>query len=305
MKIAIISDIHGNLPAFQTVLQNLDEWQPDHVMVAGDVVNRGPTPVECLEIVQEMVETADWRLVRGNHEDYVLNHTRPDAPRTGPEFEFLRSSYWTYQALNGHIPYLEAMPFQQEIVGPDGQIVRAVHASMQANNIGVYHSTTDEELREMVIPPPAVLAVGHTHRPLIRMIDETLVVNAGAVGLPFDGDRRASYAQLTWDEDRGGWRAEKIRLEYDYLTAEKDYFDTNYMEDAGPLAEINVDRISQRTGPFTPLGNLRSGRSSGRNYHGRIGAKIYERDRVTLRESNTLRLLINAPEIQLVKLLSW
>ncbi len=248
MKIAIISDIHGNLPAFQTVLQDLDDWQPDHVMVAGDVVNRGPTPVECLEIVQEQVETADWRLVRGNHEDYVLNHTRPDAPRSGPEFEFLRSSYWTYQVLNGHIPYLEAMPFQQEIVGPDGRIVRAVHASMKANNIGVYKWTTDDELRELIMPPPAVLAVGHTHRPLIRMVDETLVINAGSVGLPFDGDRRASYARLTWNDDEERWQAENVRLDYDYETAEKDYFDTNYMEDAGPLAELMITEFRNAEG---------------------------------------------------------
>ena len=97
MKIAIISDIHGNLPAFQTVLEDLDSWQPDQVIVAGDVVNRGPRPVPCLEIVQERVETEGWQLVRGNHEDYVLNHTSPDAPRRGPVFEFLRSSYWTFQ----------------------------------------------------------------------------------------------------------------------------------------------------------------------------------------------------------------
>jgi predicted phosphodiesterase len=201
-----------------------------------------------LEIVQERVEMADWRLVRGNHEDYVLNHTRPDAPRSGPEFEFLRSSYWTYQALNGHIPYLEAMPFQREIVGPDGRIVRAVHASMQANNIGVYQWTTDEELREMVAPAPAVLTVGHTHRPLSRVIDDTLVVNVGSVGLPFDGDRRASYARLTWDDDGRCWQADNIRLDYDWVTAEKDYFTTNYMEDAGPLADLMLREFLRAEG---------------------------------------------------------
>jgi predicted phosphodiesterase len=186
--------------------------------------------------------------VRGNHEDYVLNHTLPEAPSSGPEFEFLRSSYWTFQALNGHIPYLEAMPFQAEIEGPDGRIVRAVHASMLANNIGVYEWTTEEELRELVVPPPALLAVGHTHRPLIREVDDTIVVNAGSVGLPFDGDRRASYARLTWEGETKRWQPQIVRLDYDWETAEKDYFDTNYMKEAGPLTELMLREFRRAEG---------------------------------------------------------
>lgn len=245
MKIAIISDIHGHLVAFNTILEDLDNWGPDKVVVAGDTVNRGPRPVPCLEIVQERVETEGWQIVRGNHEDYVLEHTRPDAPRSGPKFEFLQSSYWTYQQLNGHIPSLEAMPFQREIVGPDGRIVRAVHASMAANNVGIFPKTTDEALRELIQPAPAVLAVGHTHCALIRDIDDTLVINAGSVGLPFDGDRRVGYARLEWDDERQGWTAEIVRLDYDYARAEKEYFDANYMAGAGPIAYIMLSEFQQ------------------------------------------------------------
>lgn len=248
MKIAIISDIHGNLPAFQTVLPDLDDWQPDHVLVAGDIVNRGPTPVPCLEIVQERVETDGWRLVRGNHEDYVLRHIRPDVPRSGPEYEFLRASRWTYNQLNGHMAYLEAMPFQQTITGPDGREVRAVHASMLANNIGIYTGTSEDELREMVAPAPAVLAVGHTHQPLIRRIDETLVINAGSIGMPFDGDRRASYARLEWDSATNDWQAQIIRLHFDYAAAEKDYYQTDYLEGSGPLAHLMLVEFQQARG---------------------------------------------------------
>lgn len=248
MKIAIISDIHGSLPAFQTVLQDLNRWKPDHVIVAGDIVNRGPTPVPCLELVQERVEKEGWQLVRGNHEDYILQHTRPDTPRSGPVSEYLQSSYWTYQQLNGHIPYLESMPFQQQLFGPDGREVRAVHASMLANNIGIYTSATDDELREMAAPPPAVLAVGHTHQPLIRRIDDTLVINAGSVGLPFDGDRRASYARLEWDRDNKEWQAQIIRLVFDFAAAEKDYYRTNYLEEAGPLTHLMLTEFRHARG---------------------------------------------------------
>jgi predicted phosphodiesterase len=248
MKIAVISDIHGNLPAFQTVLQDLDAWRPDHVLVAGDVVNRGPTPVPCLEIVQERVEKQGWRLVRGNHEDYVLRHSLPEAPRSGPAFEFFRSSYWTFAQLNGHIPYLESMPFQQHLWGPDGREIRTVHASMLANNIGIYTSATDDELREMVAPPPAVLVVGHTHSPLIRSIDNTLVVNIGSVGLPFDGDRRAGYGRLQWNPEIESWDAQIVRLPFDYAAAEKAYHQDNYLEEAGPLTRLMLAEFRHARG---------------------------------------------------------
>jgi predicted phosphodiesterase len=240
MKIAIISDIHGNFPALQTVIEDIDAWRPDRVLVAGDVINRGPSPVPCLELVQERVERDGWQLVRGNHEDYVLVHTEPDAPRSGPMFEYLRSSFWTFEQLNGHVSYLEKLPFQTSLVGPDGREVRAVHASMRGNRDGIYYKTEMEEVRRQIEPAPAVFCTGHTHFPLVREVDETLVVNAGSVGIPFDGDRRAAYARLTWQEGglRPGWQAEIVRLAYDYAEAEKDYEVNGYLEGAGPLANL-------------------------------------------------------------------
>ena len=98
MKIAILADIHSNLPALQAVVSHIEQWKPDEVMVAGDIVNRGPRPLECLEVIREKQRTDGWLVVRGNHEDYVIGHTLPDAPRRGPAFEIYRAAYWTYEA---------------------------------------------------------------------------------------------------------------------------------------------------------------------------------------------------------------
>jgi len=62
------------------------------------------------------------------------------------------------------------------------------------------------------------------------MVDATLVVNAGSVGLPFDGDTRASYAQLTW---QSGWQAAVARVEYDRDQTKRDYLETGFMRDSG------------------------------------------------------------------------
>ena len=79
MKLAVIADIHANLPALRAVLDHVDAWQPDAVVVAGDIVNRG-LGAECLRLVLERQRLAGWRLVLGNHEEYVIAQSRPDAP---------------------------------------------------------------------------------------------------------------------------------------------------------------------------------------------------------------------------------
>jgi hypothetical protein len=137
------------------------------------------------------------------------------------------------------------MPLYVDITGPNGDTVRVTHASMVNNRNGVFPRTTDDDLRHKIQtpnhPPPAVLCVGHTHWPLIRSIDDTLVVNVGSVGLPFDGDHRAAYGQLT--RHCGQWHAEIIRLDYDRQQAEQDFYDSGYLEGGGVLTRLIIDEF--------------------------------------------------------------
>lgn len=242
MKLAVLADIHANLAALEAVLEDVDAWRPDVVVVAGDIVNRGPRPAECLRLVQERQRTAGWQVVLGNHEEYVLFHTRPDAPKAGPTFEIFRSSYWTLQRLNGEVAALEAMPFQQTIQAPDGSAVRIVHASTRGTRDGVFPDTPDQVLALQVGQPAVPLfVVGHTHIPLVRRVGDTLVVNTGAVGMPFDGDPRASYARLTWG--RGGWQAEIVRVPYDRRQTEQDYRATGFLDGGGALTHLMLQEL--------------------------------------------------------------
>ncbi|MGH2537048.1 MAG: metallophosphoesterase family protein [Candidatus Promineifilaceae bacterium] len=236
MKIAVLADIHSNFAALEAAAADVEAWRPDQVIVAGDVVNRGPRPAECLAFVLERQAAAGWLLVRGNHEDYVLYHARPEAPRQGPRFELRRDSYWTYCRLDGRVEALAAMPFQVSLAGPGGGELRAVHASMRHNRDSIFPDTPHAELRPRIAPAPAVLCVGHTHIPFVERVDDTLLVNVGSAGLPFDRDWRAAYARLTWD--RSGPQAEIHRLEYDRQRAERDYIASGFLDRAGPLARL-------------------------------------------------------------------
>jgi putative phosphoesterase len=235
MKLAVIADIHANLPALQAVTDHLEKWQPDLVVVAGDIVNRGPRPVECLRFVQDKRRTKEWQVVIGNHEEYVIHHSLPDSPRKGPRFQIYQTSYWTYRQFHGDVAALKAMPYHSTHSTSDG-FIHVTHASIRGTRDGIVARTSDDHVRKQIDPDAAMFCVGHTHLPLIRQIDQTLVVNVGSVGLPFDGDPRAAYAQIEWTDQH--WQARIIRLDYDRAQADRDFEETSFMQDSGAFAPL-------------------------------------------------------------------
>jgi predicted phosphodiesterase len=244
MKIAVISDIHANFIALQAVAAEVDRWKPDFVIVAGDIVNRGPRPLECLEYVQQKAFENNWLLVRGNHEDYVIDQSKHDIPITGAFAEVHRPSLWTSYLLGSKVKQLQQLPFQQSLHDPLGSKVICVHASMAGIRDGIYPETPDWQMQEKIAPHKfsttagnfSAFIAGHTHRPFVRILNGTTVVNAGSVGLPFDGDTRASYAQLAFSQ--GQWQAKIVRVRYDINLAGEDFFRYGYYDGGGPLVKL-------------------------------------------------------------------
>ncbi len=243
MKIAAFADIHANYIALQAIIKHIDRWEPDLVVVLGDIVNRGPRPYQCLELILERSYSQGWLLIRGNHEDYVIAQAHPDAPRQGPAYEVHRASIWTLEKLQHDVSALEELPFQHSLYDPGQHEIRFVHASMRGNRDGIYPDTSNQTLAMQIGRPPGLLCVGHTHIPLIRNLDGTLVVNVGSAGLPFDGDMRPCYSQLTYSE--GLWRAKIVRLQYDIRNAVQDFYTSGYLEEAGPLAQLVLKELRE------------------------------------------------------------
>lgn len=241
MRIAILADIHSNLAALETAIRDILSRHPDEVIVAGDIINRGPQPRPCLERIFDLHHTRGWHLLRGNHEDFVLSEQTPTPQRAAWQNEVLQHTAWTAHQIGSLAAEVEAMPNQVDVIGPRGQSVRAVHASMESNRSGLFEHMDDREMLALMDPPPAVLCVGHTHRPFVRWIDGHLVVNAGAVGLPFDRDPRASYAWLEGND--GTWQADIVRLKYDRTRTEKAMHDSGYLADGGPMTALVVDEL--------------------------------------------------------------
>lgn len=236
MKIAVLSDVHSNLQALQAIIQNIETWDPDITVVAGDVINRGPRPKECLDIILQYQSNKNWVILHGNHEEYVLNQAKWESQKIKTEFMVHRASIWTYEQVRSDIIAIGNLPSIHRIDIPPSAEVRCVHASMRSNRDGIYRETSNRTLARQIGNPPAVFCVGHTHKPLIRHLNGTLVVNAGSAGLPFDGDPRPTYAQVSLIN--GIWQAKIERVTYDLELAKKDYYQTGYLNEAGPLAHL-------------------------------------------------------------------
>lgn len=244
MKIAALADIHGNLAALQAVIDDIDRWAPDMVLVAGDTVNRGPQSDLCLDLVLRMRAERGWRVIRGNHERYVLQFDRerqlPDFPTSGPRHEINRIMGWTHGQVAGQIDAIAALPESMRL-DVDGEALVVYHASVRHDRDGITGHSPDAELRAQIDPAATIFCVGHTHSPLTRRLGGTLVVNVGSVGLPFDGDTRAAYARLC--RGRRGWRAEIVRVPYAVADTTRAFTQGGMQEAVGAHAPILLREI--------------------------------------------------------------
>ncbi|NTU79729.1 MAG: metallophosphoesterase family protein [Chloroflexales bacterium] len=243
-KIAVLADIHGNLAALHALVEDLELWSPDLVVVAGDIINRGPQSGPCLDLVLTMAGEQGWRLIRGNHERYVLTYDqdrrRPGFPGTGLRYEISRILDWTHSQVADKIATVAALPEQLRIDLGGPELV-VYHASVRHDRDGLTRDSPDDELRRQIDPAAAIFCVGHTHVPFTRRLGATLVVNTGSVGLPFDGDRRAAYARLT--RAREGWRAQIVRLPYDVAATERAFHESGMLESVGAHGHLMLREI--------------------------------------------------------------
>ena len=237
MKIAVLSDIHGNKVALQTVAADIERWNPDKVIVNGDIINRGPNNKFCWEFVKEKERTAGWQLVRGNHEDYVLLSADPAAPQSGPQFELRQFSEWTFAQVGHYKQQFAALPDRHAIHAPDGSTLLITHGTMKGNRVGVYPESTDDELASLINPGPAIFVTAHTHRALTRQIGQTTIVNIGSSGLPFDGNWHPCYGRFTWTPTTG-WQNELRRIPYDRDQAIQNLQTSGFMAEAGPFSKL-------------------------------------------------------------------
>lgn len=203
MRIALISDIHGNLVAFETVLAALDREPVDEIVCLGDVATLGPQPRQ----VMERLLTLDARVVLGNHDTFLL---KPDLSRTYMNLDWFTDTinWCAEQLLPSDFEYLRTFRPLIEISLENGASLLCFHGSPKSNIDNILATTPGDELDDMLTGHKAtIMACGHTHVQMLRQHRGQTIVNVGSVGMPFEqmpftGEPRllpwAEYAILNW-----------------------------------------------------------------------------------------------------------
>lgn len=235
MKVAVFSDVQGNLPAMEVVVEDILSWSPDLVIMNGDLVNRGALSLDCFELFESMQQQHGWLPIKGNHEEYVLHCCQP--PEDDIEAEMRQFADWTHRQMGDSIYRMSDWPDHLTFDCPDGdQWVHVTHGTLAGNRNGISQSITDDTLPGKLPDDIALFITAHTHKPLIRIFNGTRIINVGSVGSPFDLDVRASYGRFTFQD--GKWHSEITRVEYDRQRADRDFQQSGFLDEAGPFATI-------------------------------------------------------------------
>ena len=221
MRVAVLSDIHANLPALRAVLADCERRAVDRIYHLGDLVGYAPWPNE----VAASIRAAGIPGIQGNYDSTVAT----GHPHCGCQYDDPReralstASYaWTVAHTSEETKrWMAGLPFALT-VRPfgghrgDGPVLRMVHGSPTLNTVYWREDRGEAFCRKMLRHLGAatgdLVFFGHTHKPWQRRFDDVLLVNTGSVGRPKDGDPRAGYALVEVDGDPV---VDQIRVPYD------------------------------------------------------------------------------------------
>jgi predicted phosphodiesterase len=224
MRLAILSDIHGNPIALDAVLADIQsQGKVDAYWVLGDFSAFGYDPVTPIEKVTALAHAS---FTRGNTDRYVVTGDLPVLPEKALQdpallpdiIEAVRSLSWTngYLSAEGWLGWLTNLPLEVRLTLPDGTRMLGVHASPGSDDgPGIGPRYSDDELEKRLAGCEADLViVGHTHVPLDRQVGRVHVVNLGSVSNPVTSSLQATYVIL--DADKHGYTIRLRRVDYDH-----------------------------------------------------------------------------------------
>jgi len=225
IRIALISDIHANLPALTAVLADIDRRDIRTIYHLGDLTGYAPWPNEVVASLRERGLAG----ISGNYDSTVATDYKHCGCRAETERDE-ELSHLSYEWTRAHVSaetkaYLASLPFRLDLRPLGGHVagptITLVHGNQTLNTVYVTEDRPDSFLEKMAAGIGAragdMICFGHTHQPWQREVTGIQFMNAGSVGRPKDGDWRACYAILAVDSS--GIRGEFVRVAYDVESA--------------------------------------------------------------------------------------
>jgi predicted phosphodiesterase len=197
MRIAVVSDIHGNLTAFEAALKDIRSLSPDLVFHGGDLADAGSSPIEIIDHIRAL----GWRGVMGNTDEMLV---RPEALESFASQSTAPPAIWS--AIREIAAATRAKLGEERL-----SWIRLLPMAIADNDVAIVHATpescwrvplpnsTDADLEAAYAPlGKPIVVFGHTHIPSVRPMSARtkMLINTGSVGLSYDGDPRASYLIL-------------------------------------------------------------------------------------------------------------
>jgi predicted phosphodiesterase len=226
LKVAIISDIHGNLTALGAVLPAIKRF--DRVICLGDIAAVGPQPRETIALLRKM----KWPCVMGNTDESLANsilenYDRLDTPQEEKR-RMMTLDRWTATQLGeSDRRFLSGFERTITVKGRQASLL-CYHGSPRSNREGILSTTPDDRVATILGNHSAtIFAGGHTHVQMVRRLGGSIIMNPGSVGLPFEKDAagkfrnpaRAEYSIVTFNGQE--LSVELCRTAYDLAELEK------------------------------------------------------------------------------------
>jgi putative phosphoesterase len=218
-RLAVLSDVHGNVAALDAVRKAIKAARPDAILVAGDHVLNGPEPSAAVDGLREL-EADGALIVQGNTDiavaDFDYAAAFPWLADGVPE-PFRAAAEWAHDAIGEErVDWLRRLPSERRLRTDDDTLVLVTHASPGSQTAGFDQNLDASVVVERLARTDArIICCGHTHLPEVRNFGWKMIVNDGSAGYVFDGEPTASWALV--DIHEGDVTAEIKRTEFDAL----------------------------------------------------------------------------------------
>ncbi|MVX66837.1 YfcE family phosphodiesterase [Clostridium chromiireducens] len=202
MKVAVLSDIHGNGVALEYAINDLKSLGIKKVIILGDIIMKGPMPLKSLEMLKDKdLEIIAW--IKGNTDLWLEEITDVWIPSTRREYELnLYYKYAKDKLKEEQIVFLKELPLECSI-NLNGISILCVHGTPKSIVEALDSSVSEEEIKKAIkgVEEQLILS-GHSHTSFIGEVDGKMIFNVGSIGNSLDGDNRISYGVLDFVEGR-------------------------------------------------------------------------------------------------------
>ncbi len=249
MKIAVFGDIHSNHIALETCIHHAMDQGVDEFLFLGDYISDCPYPDKTMKVVYEMEEKYCCRFIRGNREDYMLNHRKHPEER------------WTYSSASGNLLYTyenlterdldfyERIDIQGIYEKEGYPSFRYCHGSLMSSNelLLPENENLDKIMSDLDVN---LLISGHTHIQETVRFGNKRLIHPGSVGLPWYYEGKTQYMILHGTQK--GWEEEFFQLTYDVDRVKKEFETSGIMQKAHYWARLALHTLYTGDDYFSP-----------------------------------------------------